>query len=124
MLEKACNPALHYTKACVLYRLSHPDTDDLPGIHPNLSKWLEPPQHIKNQCQKSLSVLKELVDVKPGKPKVVLICTFLDGIEKLTMMMVLFVVAKRVKKSKKMNRLKDDQIEKDDEVIDLDAILG
>jgi len=63
-LEDACNPAVHHVKNCVLYRLSHPDSQGLAPLHPALAKCTAPPRHVAARAAASLERVIQLMDVK------------------------------------------------------------
>jgi len=63
-LEDACNPAVHHVKNCVLYRLSHPDSQGLAPLHPALAKCTAPPPHVAERAASSLERVIQLMDVK------------------------------------------------------------
>lgn len=61
---------MHNVKNAVLYRLTHPEDKELPPVHPDLTKYLEPPQFVKERSEATLEELKKLLDVKKGALRV------------------------------------------------------
>lgn len=70
LIEDTCSPAVHHMKNCVVHDLSHPGSEDLPKVHPALSKCFAPPQHVVQRAATSLNLVKQLFDIKiaPSKP--------------------------------------------------------
>lgn len=66
-LEDAYSPSVHYLKACILQRLTHPDSEDLPPVHPDLSKYLSPPEFVKERSKGTVEELKKLLNIKKGE---------------------------------------------------------
>lgn len=62
------NPAIHRLKTALFHGSVFPDLENnpIPPPHPELTKYLEPPEPVLDRSKKALEKLKKVVDVKLG----------------------------------------------------------
>ncbi|KAG8876714.1 ATP-dependent DNA helicase II subunit 2 [Tulasnella sp. 332] len=70
--SRSYNPAIHRTKQALFYAATVNDLekDPLPPPHPELTRYFQSPEHVRDKAKKSLETLKKVLDVKLVPPKV------------------------------------------------------
>ncbi|KAN0064305.1 ATP-dependent DNA helicase yku80 [Thecaphora frezii] len=63
------NPAIHMLKTAVRHRFVHPDSNELPGPHPELVKYFEPPKEVRRRSEEAVRRCRERFRIHYVPPK-------------------------------------------------------
>lgn len=64
------NPAIHNLRNAIVYKIVHPDAnlkDGLPEVHPDIARFLYPPEETMDASASAATVLAKAADLSLGK---------------------------------------------------------